>query len=618
MFMTGVTFLLLRSVLPSQVIQARASTSDSTDTTNYRSRYHNWLQGLESELSSYLTQNATFPLFSSINSSSSPIACKVTSHDAARYHFQGGTFNNLCVGPVGELVWWEDLIHNEHCPAEWLTKYSQGDNQGNVREFPIQRLSVQNRDKAVSVEWHRVGVLNLYTLPANIFHWNTDTFWPLMVAYKGLYELDVAEKLNFFRQIPGQEGMIGQLDLNQNQFQATDSPLNKIPEEFRGRFTAQMSPSLNPTNSTPLYYHILPAQFMKRLSYYSDVMFVLLANDIRHGNMYPTIEYKKPDDDHWVTKNVHDLDLLGFDWRHRFFAWSRADPNSSPLIASGYKKRLTSIGWDLDDKETRMNFDWNIHNQFNYTCFERGLLGTPSNPDWYLVHSQKNFYLQSILAKYKVIDLADPLSKCPLYWFRQEQCQIQSKLNLSAEWAAQAVNGKAAVNTTFLLTDSQTQTQYVRDPAVVYVTILNRKGGRKILNINEIVSQLLAMYSNLRVRVIEVEEMSIAEQLQQFSCETNIYVFVHGAGGGNLQYLPRHSVVVEIGPVQWGRYFAHTTEKCGHRYFGADIPTNLNSCYEGKCGKDQKIVLPFDWFNDLFAGALMYARESQYFTAGCQ
>lgn len=572
--------------------------------------YESWLSSLSSNIDNFLfyKTNTFDNSYSIINSSSNNIInCKLSNHitlGSPKY------FNNLCLNPQGELVWFE--FPNQLCPNDYNSIYEQHDNAGNYRKYPIKTFKTDDKKKNNNphIEWHRFGLLNIFTLPSNAYHWNADTYWPLMIQYKNIYNYFTNPKNNnefklFDSNFTNQ--YIGELNIDKTEYSTSDFPLKLIPKKFQNQFEVKLTIGLEGASPLPLHYHILPHEYVTGLSLYNDIMFSLI--DLTE----PVVEWVKPEDDHFVFKYIESLDVLGFTPYRRTFSFSRKNPNANPAIQ--YKSELEKLGLNL----TSPRYNWNIRNKNDYICYERGILGTMGYFNYEIMSSLKAYFLQSTLYMNKVIKYSNPLSQCPLYWYKNEQCQIQNKLKITLEMAQNIIQSNT--NITLQLRDINSNRIYIFNYNTIYVTIINRIKTRRIVNIDELVQSIKTRYKTyfIEVNVIELESASFKSQLELFSCKTSILIFVHGAGGGNVQYLPRHSTVVEIGPIGFGRYFSGVVDNNGHMYYGEDIPNDpAKYCVNNKCGKSGNIILPITWFHDsLFTQAFKYTLTTQLYTSRC-
>jgi hypothetical protein len=150
------------------------------------------------------------------------------------------------------------------------------------------------------------------------------------------------------------------------------------------------------------------------------------------------------------------------------------------------------------------------------------------------------------------------------------------------------------------------------------------------MNIEEVETYLLTKYNSpdqrskgrgMEVHVLEVERMSMTQQLKSFSCKATLMIFAHGAGGTTMEFLPRCSTVVEIAPPAMGRFYSDVAWNVGHKYFGYDIPTTADDRWceaKGKCGKPFQFRLPIKEFDEqILSQAIEYARHSHFETLRC-
>eukprot|EP00667_Euglena_gracilis_P015625 EG_transcript_16253 len=85
------------------------------------------------------------------------------------------------------------------------------------------------------------------------------------------------------------------------------------------------------------------------------------------------------------------------------------------------------------------------------------------------------------------------------------------------------------------------------------VTVVQRMGSRRIANLDEVVAAvngaLVTRYGHeaLNATVVDFAPLSLREQMRTM-LHTNVLVMVHGGVYGNLVFLPRHAIVIDIYP----------------------------------------------------------------------
>lgn len=83
-----------------------------------------------------------------------------------------------------------------------------------------------------------------------------------------------------------------------------------------------------------------------------------------------------------------------------------------------------------------------------------------------------------------------------------------------------------------------------RDPVI---TIIDRKGTRKIFNIDIYTENLRRRYPNLKINLVDFGDLSLREQVIMAQ-DTDIMVAHHGAAMTHILFMPEQSAVVEIQP----------------------------------------------------------------------
>ena len=94
------------------------------------------------------------------------------------------------------------------------------------------------------------------------------------------------------------------------------------------------------------------------------------------------------------------------------------------------------------------------------------------------------------------------------------------------------------------------------------IALLERRGSRNIVNIDEVKAALLAHFG-VPVRLLSFEGLSFGEQVRALH-DVRLLVAPHGAGLTNLVFLPPGAALVEIFPIHWrpGLYFDSLAESC--------------------------------------------------------
>eukprot|EP00759_Apiculatamorpha_spiralis_P050096 PhF_6_TR4493/c1_g1_i6/m.6209 len=85
----------------------------------------------------------------------------------------------------------------------------------------------------------------------------------------------------------------------------------------------------------------------------------------------------------------------------------------------------------------------------------------------------------------------------------------------------------------------------------LHIVLLNRKLNRRILYARQVVRELRAIFPQEKIRYLEIEGMSVAEQARIFA-QTDVLIGVLGATlNGPTVFLPRGSVLVQIFSFRW-------------------------------------------------------------------
>jgi EGF domain-specific O-GlcNAc transferase len=117
----------------------------------------------------------------------------------------------------------------------------------------------------------------------------------------------------------------------------------------------------------------------------------------------------------------------------------------------------------------------------------------------------------------------------------------------------------------------------VRDPVI---TIIDRKGTRKIFNIERYVENLRQKYPNLKINLVDFGTLTLREQVL-VAQGTDILVGHHGAGMTHVLFMPEQSAVIEIFPPTFGLAgFRHLSKMRQHSYFA------VNSIWVGDWEKE--------------------------------
>jgi protein O-GlcNAc transferase len=110
----------------------------------------------------------------------------------------------------------------------------------------------------------------------------------------------------------------------------------------------------------------------------------------------------------------------------------------------------------------------------------------------------------------------------------------------------------------------------VRDPsAPLTVTFIDRKGSRRLLNQESLLSTLRNTYSseNFTLNIVDFASITLREQISIVR-NTDVLVGVHGAGLTHGMFLPPRSAVVEILPSELAhKGFRNLAKLRGHSYF---------------------------------------------------
>ncbi|KKY36794.1 hypothetical protein UCDDA912_g03233 [Diaporthe ampelina] len=103
----------------------------------------------------------------------------------------------------------------------------------------------------------------------------------------------------------------------------------------------------------------------------------------------------------------------------------------------------------------------------------------------------------------------------------------------------------------------------------IVVTFIERRGTRKLVDMDQHVATLQSLYAHTEIRVLDMETLHLAEQVQSVR-DSDVLVGVHGAGLAHGMWLRRHSVMVEILPEGFQyRGFRNLAGALGHGYFSA-------------------------------------------------
>eukprot|EP00759_Apiculatamorpha_spiralis_P050099 PhF_6_TR4493/c1_g1_i9/m.6212 len=85
----------------------------------------------------------------------------------------------------------------------------------------------------------------------------------------------------------------------------------------------------------------------------------------------------------------------------------------------------------------------------------------------------------------------------------------------------------------------------------LHIVLLNRKLNRRILYARQVVRELRAIFPQEKIRYLEIEGMSVAEQARIFA-QTDVLIGILGATlNGPTVFLPRGSVLVQIFSFRW-------------------------------------------------------------------
>lgn len=92
--------------------------------------------------------------------------------------------------------------------------------------------------------------------------------------------------------------------------------------------------------------------------------------------------------------------------------------------------------------------------------------------------------------------------------------------------------------------------------ADMIVAFIERRGTRKLLDMDQHIAALRSAYTHTEIRVLNMESLPLADQVQNVR-DCDVLVGVHGAGLAHAMWLRKHSVVVEILPGALGHgYFS--------------------------------------------------------------
>jgi len=119
------------------------------------------------------------------------------------------------------------------------------------------------------------------------------------------------------------------------------------------------------------------------------------------------------------------------------------------------------------------------------------------------------------------------------------------------------VGGSGSVTPREALTYAAGQMGIEKCSAVPLVTIFNRGGTRRILNIDEVASHVRTMFDNVSatVNVLEMEGTSIAQQLSAVRC-SGLVIGVHGAAMAWSAAMHPRAALVEISWNGWEFYYS--------------------------------------------------------------
>ena len=80
--------------------------------------------------------------------------------------------------------------------------------------------------------------------------------------------------------------------------------------------------------------------------------------------------------------------------------------------------------------------------------------------------------------------------------------------------------------------------------------------------------KLLNFLKSLDFKIIEAENLSFSEQMEFFYC-SNVFITSHGAGLSNMMFMPKNSLIIELGRENFKRQpicFWHLAHVCKHQY----------------------------------------------------
>ncbi|KAL3469294.1 hypothetical protein BJX99DRAFT_241620 [Aspergillus californicus] len=107
------------------------------------------------------------------------------------------------------------------------------------------------------------------------------------------------------------------------------------------------------------------------------------------------------------------------------------------------------------------------------------------------------------------------------------------------------------------------------EPPEIIITFINRTATRRLIDAEEYFAHLESEIPNVRVQSVDFAAISFAEQLA-VAQQTDVLVGVHGAGLTHGMFLPLHSAMVEILPLDLNhKGFRNIAALLGHAYFSA-------------------------------------------------
>ena len=146
------------------------------------------------------------------------------------------------------------------------------------------------------------------------------------------------------------------------------------------------------------------------------------------------------------------------------------------------------------------------------------------------------------------------------------------------------------------------QTSESSDRPIV-VTILHRKGSRRLRDLPAYSEKLQSLFPGIKVRLIEFGEIPLSEQIKIIR-DTDVLAGVHGAGLTHAMFLPPESAVVEIEPPDLNfKGFRNLAKLGGHRYFSSHGQTDDAEEVSGDWHWDH-LKLPEDRFLELMQIAI--------------